>query len=155
MTSCFPFLHTHPFWKSVYSKWKEFAPTGSKLFPFRVDPFSKGRQNNFDTVTSLESVSIPLKWITWMKPAKSIWHKSWKFVVYEGKGKTFLYIMYNAGKGHLCHILMPYMGNEGPDQLVHTCSLYRALTLVMLNKLRCHTHFQFSANQINWSRLLI
>ena len=29
------------------------------------------------------------------------------------------------------------------------------LTLVMLNKLRCHAHFQFSANQITWSRLLI
>ena len=28
-------------------------------------------------------------------------------------------------------------------------------TLVMLNKLRCHAHFQFSANQITWSRLLI
>ena len=28
------------------------------------------------------------------------------------------------------------------------------LTLVMLNKLRCHTHFQFSVNQITWSRLL-
>ena len=30
-----------------------------------------------------------------------------------------------------------------------------SLTLVMLNKLRCHAHFQFSANQITWSRLLI
>ena len=29
------------------------------------------------------------------------------------------------------------------------------LTLVMLNKLRCHAHFWFSANQITWSRLLI
>ena len=29
------------------------------------------------------------------------------------------------------------------------------LTLVILNKLRCHAHFQFSANQITWSRLLI
>ena len=32
------------------------------------------------------------------------------------------------------------------------CSI---LTLVMLNKLKCHTHFQLSANQIAWSRLLI
>ena len=31
----------------------------------------------------------------------------------------------------------------------------KALTLVMLNKLRCHAHFQFSANQITRSRLLI
>ena len=29
------------------------------------------------------------------------------------------------------------------------------LTLVMLNKLICHTHFQFLANQTTWSRLLI
>ena len=27
---------------------KIFAPKGSKSFPFRVDPFSDGRQNNFD-----------------------------------------------------------------------------------------------------------
>ena len=26
--------------------------------------------------------------------------------------------------------------------------------VVMLNKLRCHAHFEFSANQIFWSRLL-
>ena len=30
-----------------------------------------------------------------------------------------------------------------------------SLTLVVLNKLRCHTHFQFSANQITRSRLLM
>ena len=30
-----------PFWKGVYSKRKEFAPKGSKFFPFRVDPFQK------------------------------------------------------------------------------------------------------------------
>ena len=29
------------------------------------------------------------------------------------------------------------------------------LTLVLLNKLRCHAHFYFSANQITWSRLLV
>ena len=31
-----------PFWKRVFSKRKEFAPSGSKLFPFRADPFSEG-----------------------------------------------------------------------------------------------------------------
>ena len=30
-----------PSWKWVYSTWKEFAPLGSKFFPFRVDPFSE------------------------------------------------------------------------------------------------------------------
>ena len=34
-------------------------------------------------------------------------------------------------------------------------SYYPDLTLVLLNKLRCHTYFQFSANQITWSSLLI
>ena len=29
------------------------------------------------------------------------------------------------------------------------------LTLVLLNKLRCHAYFQFSANQVTWSSLLI
>ena len=31
-----------PFWKGVSTKRKEFAPCGSKFFPFRVDPFQKG-----------------------------------------------------------------------------------------------------------------
>ena len=30
-----------PFWKGIFSKRKEFAPNGSKFFPFRVDPFSE------------------------------------------------------------------------------------------------------------------
>ena len=30
-----------PFWKEVYSKREEFTHTGSKLFPFRRDPFSE------------------------------------------------------------------------------------------------------------------
>ena len=31
--------------------WKEFAPKGSKFFPFIVDPFSEGRKS-VDRVTS-------------------------------------------------------------------------------------------------------
>ena len=31
-----------PIWEGVYSKRKEFAPIGSKFFPFRVDQFSGG-----------------------------------------------------------------------------------------------------------------
>ena len=30
------------FLKGVYSKRYEFAPSGSKFFPFKVDPFSEG-----------------------------------------------------------------------------------------------------------------
>ena len=33
------FYTRNPFWKRVYSKRIEFAPKGSKFFPFRVDPF--------------------------------------------------------------------------------------------------------------------
>ena len=58
-----------PFWKGVYSKRKEFAPKGSKFFPFRVEPFSKGRQNNVDRATSPENVLTPLKEY-WYIPVK-------------------------------------------------------------------------------------
>ena len=44
----FAFQYIQSFWKDVYSKRKEFAPNGSKFFPFRVGPFSEGRQNSFD-----------------------------------------------------------------------------------------------------------
>ena len=37
----FVFLHIKPLPKKVNSKRKEFAPLGSKFFPFKVDPFSK------------------------------------------------------------------------------------------------------------------
>ena len=59
MTSCSLSFTPSPFWKGVYSKSKEFAPWGSKVFPFIVDIFSERRQN--DLVASPESVSIPLK----------------------------------------------------------------------------------------------
>ena len=36
------FVVCFPFWKEVYSKRKEFAPHGSKFFPFTIDPFSEG-----------------------------------------------------------------------------------------------------------------
>ena len=35
-----------PFWKGVYSKRKEFAPSGSKVFPFTADPLSEGDKTN-------------------------------------------------------------------------------------------------------------
>ena len=63
-----------PFWKGVYSKRKEFAPLGSKFFPFWVDPFSEGawcarkqagsHKNDLPCqkmAKNLPSVSSPLK----------------------------------------------------------------------------------------------
>ena len=43
----------------VYSKRKEFAAKGSKLFPFRVE--TKGRQTTLRRVASAESVPITLR----------------------------------------------------------------------------------------------
>ena len=40
------FQHIKSLLKGVYPKRKEFAPHGSKFFPFRVDYFSKGRDAN-------------------------------------------------------------------------------------------------------------
>ena len=37
-------LYTKFILKCVYSKKEEFAPKESKIVPFRVDPFSEGRQ---------------------------------------------------------------------------------------------------------------
>ena len=42
-------------------KGKEFAPMGTRLFPFKVDFFLEGRQNNFERVIFPESISFPLK----------------------------------------------------------------------------------------------
>ena len=45
--SCLLSCKASSFWKEIYSKRKEFGSLGSKFFPFRVDPFSEGNQNNF------------------------------------------------------------------------------------------------------------
>ena len=48
------FCHTpRPFWKVVYSIRKEFAPSGSKFFPYRVDLFSKGDKISFERVVAV------------------------------------------------------------------------------------------------------
>ena len=57
--SLFAFLDIKALLKGVYSKRKEFALTGSKFFPFGVDPFSKEGKINFDRIVSLGSVFIP------------------------------------------------------------------------------------------------
>ena len=53
--------HKSPSEKGSTLKGKKFASKGSKFFPFRVDSFSEGRQNNGDRVSSPESVLIPYK----------------------------------------------------------------------------------------------
>ena len=46
--------------KGFHSKRKEFAPLESKFFPFRVEPFSEGRQNALTELPSLKMYQIPL-----------------------------------------------------------------------------------------------
>ena len=57
------------------------------------------------------------------------------------------------------HLIYSYEDTAGPNlrKYFHGAVRKRTswLTLVMLNKLRYHTHFQLSATQITWSRLLI
>ena len=56
-------MDTRLVWKGVCSKRKEFAPMGSKFFPFRADPFYETTKH-FYRVVFLETVSIPYK-INW------------------------------------------------------------------------------------------
>ena len=61
VTSCLPSCKLSPFEKGVFSKRKEGEHIqGSTFFPFRVQPFPEGRQNNFDRVAFPESISISL-----------------------------------------------------------------------------------------------
>ena len=55
---CWLYCTPHPFWKGVHSKRKEFAPMGSKFFPFRVEHVSEGSKLNFNRFVSPESVWI-------------------------------------------------------------------------------------------------
>ena len=63
LTSCKPSNTPRPFWKWVYSKRKECVPKIGKVLPLRVNPFSKGTQNNFDRVASPDCISIPLNYL--------------------------------------------------------------------------------------------
>ena len=56
----FAFEHTDPLLKGTYSKRNVFAPTWSKVFPFRVFPFSESRQNILTDLAAFDRVSIPL-----------------------------------------------------------------------------------------------
>ena len=60
MTSCLPDCTATPFWKRVYSIRKEFAPVGSKFFPYRIDPFSE-RDKTILTIAFPEMYLFPLK----------------------------------------------------------------------------------------------
>ena len=61
VTSCSLNCKTCCFWKGVDSIRKEFAPSGSKFFPYREDPISEKGQNKYDIVTAPESICIPFK----------------------------------------------------------------------------------------------
>ena len=56
LTTCL-LSYTSPSEKGSTLKGKNLLPR-SKFFPFRVDLFSEGRQNESDRVTALENVSV-------------------------------------------------------------------------------------------------
>ena len=88
MASCLSSCTPNPMIsKGVYSKRKEFAPLGSKFFPFRVDSFSEGRQNQFVRIVSPESVSLPLK--DCLRTAKIQVSPQWR---YEHHDILFLFV---------------------------------------------------------------
>ena len=59
-----------PPWKGAYSQRKEFAPHGSKFFPFRVDPFLKGTWLTGRWTGSQKKSCLPCK--NWRKTTKCI-----------------------------------------------------------------------------------
>ena len=60
VTSCLLYCMPTPK-KGVYSKKKEFAPTGSKFFPFRVDPFSEVRQYDLTELPPIKVSPFPFR----------------------------------------------------------------------------------------------
>ena len=56
-------LFLSPFWKGIYSKRKEFAPSGSKFFSFREGPFTEGACSARDKKLSSFAImaDIPLR----------------------------------------------------------------------------------------------
>ena len=60
MTSCFLYCMPSPFWKGVYSLRKEFAPSGSKFFPYRVDPFTEGDKTILTELSPLKVYQCPI-----------------------------------------------------------------------------------------------
>ena len=71
ITFVISFLHSctpSSFESGFYSKRKEFALKGSNVFPFRVDPFSEGSKDNFDS-------NLPLKeYLVSINGLDSFWH---------------------------------------------------------------------------------
>ena len=91
--------------KWVYSKRKEFAPRGSKFFPFCVDPFSEGAWN-VEKQTINHKSCLPCK--TWQKKMPSVSsplkHFSFACVAkklkknFFSKNYTFLMFLLNVKK---------------------------------------------------------
>ena len=61
MTFCLLFCTPTPFLKAVYLIRKEFALSGSKFFPYRVNTFSEGDKNDSHTSFAESTVYMSLK----------------------------------------------------------------------------------------------
>ena len=67
-----------------------------------------------------------------------------------------LWILLNEGLGSVYYRKCVWVRSRPWSQMQRLILVSEGLlTLVMLNKLRCLAYFQFSANQITWSGLLI
>ena len=83
------------------------------------------------------------------------------FLLFEFSVRYIIKIIYYTEKNFFrsdynSYVLLYKMYSETKSSLWVNLGYRRCrLTLVLLNKLRHHTHFQFLANQITWSRLLI
>ena len=87
VTSFFAFLQPSPEKESAL-KGKNLHPGGSKLFPYRihVHPFLQGRHNNFERVTSPESLPIPLTHLCLNIFNQLSHHELWKGPLYSRRG---------------------------------------------------------------------
>ena len=133
VTSCLHSWSTIPLWKGVYSKRKEFAP--------------KERQNNFDGVVSLESISILIKQVRILIFAKVDQSDLWYNV--QLIPKTKYNIMCYAQKRPLCNqwtmqaLISLYIsaGRSGPSLSAYRisgyCSIRRWTENVQIRLHRC------------------
>ena len=96
MTSCLLQCTPSRFQNGVYSIRKEFASSGSKFFPFRVDPFSEGKKNNCNRVASPESVSIPC--ILQNIPHHSSIDKTWLITSYHNGNQSTIGLCHTEKK---------------------------------------------------------
>ena len=109
------FLQTKTLLKRVYSKRKELAPSWSKFFSFRVDPFQKGARSILKKKTTTKNLS-PLTVSLFLLNLSRVMRK-YAFEVYAN-GKAF----------------EEYANGKNPDQLANPhCVCYTSIYSIVAN----------------------